>query len=382
MKDKKKKKVAFYIDTFNRGGTEKATLNLLNQLNMEKYDITLIRFFPEGEYNRYLKPGIKNKARYPLALLFRWNKKMEHRVQWWGRNFFDRIPGNLAHKLLIGNRYDIEVACGFYFPTKLISHAKKAKKISWVHMDYTIDKSTIGNFSKEEGQAFFGGMDKIVCVSHECEDKFNLKFDLPDKTTTRYNIVNSDEIIELAEKEKIQYDSDVPVAVAMGRLTWQKGFDRLLSVHKDLIEKGIRHKLLIIGEGEEYDNLSRQIQKNHLEDTAELLGYRENPYPYIKAADLFICSSRHESFSFVVAESIVLGTPVISTECTGPKELLEDGTYGMIVENSDIGLAVGLEKMLTDKNLREYMRKKACERKEFFSAKNLTEAWEDVLDYL
>lgn len=377
-----RKKIAFYIDTFNKGGTEKATLNLLNRLDTNKYDITLIRFFPEGEYNKYLRTEIKNKVRYPFGLLFKWNKKLEHRVHWWGRNFFDRISGKLAHKILIGDRYDIEVACGFYYPTKFISYSKKAKKISWVHMDYTIDKSSIGNFTKEEGQKFFGEMDKIVCVSHECEDKFNMKFDMKEKTVTRYNVVNTKEVIALSEKEKIECGNNVPVVVAMGRLTWQKGFDRLLEVHKELIDKGIHHRLLIIGEGEDYDKLSQFIKQQNLKETVELLGYKENPYPYLKAADLFVCSSRHESFSLVVAESIVLETPIISTSCTGPKELLENGKYGMIVENSVAGLSDGLEKMLTDKSFREDMKEKTRKRKAFFCEENLVQEWEDILDNL
>lgn len=381
MNSLKKKKIVFYIDALNRGGTEKATLDLINNLNYEKYDVTLIKFFPGGEYNKKVNTEVKNITRYPILNLFKWNSKLEHRVKWWGRNFFDRIPGKIAHKILIGNKYDIEIACGYYFPTKIIENSPKAKKISWVHMDYTIDKSIIGEFTKEEGQKFFGKMDKIVCVSKECEEKFNQKFDMCDKTITRYNIIDVKTIIKKAnEKLDVGFDSNCINVVSIGRLTWQKGYDRLLRVHKKLLDIGIRHKLYIIGEGEEKGKLSEYILDNDLKNSVYLLGYKENPYPYIKNADLFVCSSRHESFSLVVAESLVIGTPVISTACTGPKELLNDGEYGVITENNENDLFEGLRRVLIDEEYRKEMSYKSLDRRKFFDTKNAVERWEEILD--
>lgn len=381
MNSFKKKKIAFYIDSLNRGGTEKATVDLINNLNYDKYDVTLIKFFPGGEYNNDVRAEVKNKTIYPIISFFNWNKKLRHKVNWWGRNFFNRLPGKIRHKLLIGNQYDIEIACGYFFPTRFIEDSPKAKKISWVHMDYEIDRSDIGRFSKEEGQKFFGKMDKIVCVSKQCEEKFNQKFDMKDKTVTRYNIIDTKQILQKAEEivEK-DFKDDYPNVITIGRLTWQKGFDRLLRVHKQLIDEGIIHNLYIIGEGEEYENLLEYIKEYKLNETVLLLGYKSNPYPYIKNADIFVCSSRHESFSLVVAESLVLGTPVLSTSCAGPNELLDHGKYGMIVENGEEYLYEGLKQILTKIELRQELKQKAFERKSFFDTKNAVRRWEEILD--
>ena len=375
-----KKKIAFYIDTLNKGGTERATLDLINNLDYSKYDVTLIRFFPGGEYTKLVNKQIKNKVRYPIMLMFRWNKKLLHLCDRFGRKFFQIIPGKIAHKILIGDKYDIEVACGFYFPTKLISYSKKAKKISWVHMDYTIDKSIIGDFTKEQGQAFFGGMDRIVCVSEECEKKFNEKFEMKDKTMFLYNIIDGKNVVEKSKAFNPNFNSSDFNIVAVGRLTWQKGFDRLLEIHKQLIAKGIKHNLYIVGEGEEKEKLNNYIVENKLEKTAHLLGYKENPYPYIKNADLYICSSRHESFSLTVAESIVIGTPVLSTKCAGPTELLGDGKFGVLAENNVDDLTEKLEKIISDRKLYLQAKDMVKKRQDFFETKRSIGEWEKLLD--
>lgn len=383
MEKTKKKKIAFYIDSLNRGGTEKATVDLINHLNYDKYDVTLIKFFPGGEYNKKVRKEVKNKTVFPIIRLFGWNKQVKHRVNWWGRNFYNRLPGKIRHKILIGNKYDVEVACGYFFPTRFIEDSPKAKKISWVHMDYEIDKSDIGNFTKEEGQKFFGKMDKIVCVSKECEEKFNRKFSMRDRTTTRYNIIDTEEIVQKSfeneETEKI-FRKGRRNMIAVGRLTWQKGFDRLLKVHKKLIDDGLIHNLYIIGEGEDKEKLEQYIEENHLKETAFLLGYKTNPYPYIKNADLFICSSRHESFCLVLAESIILGTPVMSTSCTGPNELLDYGRFGLLVENNEEGIYQGLKRVLSENHVLEDLREQGDKRRDFFDTKANTEKWEELLD--
>ena len=376
-----KKKIAFYIDSLNRGGTEKATVDLINNLNLDKYDVTLIKFFPGGEYADRVKKEINTKTKYPIVKLFAWNKKIEHIVKWWGRNFFDRLPGKLSHKLLIGSSYDVEIACGYYFPTKIIESAPSAKKISWVHMDYSIDKSDIGNFSKKEGQDFFGNMDKIVCVSKECEERFNDKFDLPKLTTTRYNIIETEKILNKSDEFQVtEFDDNLINIVTIGRLTWQKGYDRLINVYNRVLKREKKCHLYIIGEGEDYEKLKQQIDSFGINQYITLLGYVKNPYPYVKRADLFVCSSRHESFSLVVAESLVLGTPVISTKCTGPNELLEYGKYGKLVDNDDEALYRGLLELVSNQAEINMYKEKAVERKDFFDTKKSVEKWEELLD--
>ena len=128
--------------------------------------------------------------------------------------------------------------------------------------------------------------------------------------------------------------------------------------------------------------LESYIIQQGLQDKVELLGFQSNPYPYIANSDLFVCSSRSEGYSLVIAESLVLGIPVLSTYCSGPNELLEDGKYGMLVTNSEDGayLYEGLKLLMTDEE--QLMRTKRCaaERGSHFSLVKIMSEIENLFD--
>ncbi len=160
----------------------------------------------------------------------------------------------------------------------------------------------------------------------------------------------------------------------------QKAFARLITVCAGLRGEGLKFKLNIIGEGPEEDIIKEKISELDMKDNVQLLGFKENPYPYIKEADLFVCASIHESYCLVVAESLVVGTPVVSTMCTGPIELLDNGRYGLLVENSENGLCAGIREMVnTPEKLSEY-KNKTKDRREFFSIEESMKAWEEIFE--
>lgn len=373
MRKNRKIKVAFYTDAFNRGGTEKAILDLVNSLDYSKFDVSLIQFFPGGEYRKQLNKQIHKKCKLLLK------EETSFRISWWMRNLFNRMPMDWAHKFLIGNKYDVEVACGYGYPTKLISNSKKAKKIAWIHMDVEIDKNPVARMTKEEGQEYFKNIDKIICVSKDCERKFNNKFDMPDKTRVCYNVVLQDQIIEKSNEKHVDLKENSFNIIAVGRLTWQKAFDILLRVHKRLIDEGLNNNVYIFGEGEDRKALEDYINENKLDDTAHLMGYCSNVYPYMKAGDMYVCSSRHESFSLTVAESICVGTPVLSTKCTGPIELLDGGKYGVLVENNEEALYQGLRELIKSPIKLEELRELSIQRRPFFNKNKMTQEWENEL---
>ena len=128
----------------------------------------------------------------------------------------------------------------------------------------------------------------------------------------------------------------------------------------------MKYELWIIGVGAEEESLREYILKNNLSNV-KLLGYKSNPYKYIKASDLFVCSSRAEGFSTVVSEAIVLEKPIIATKCSGMKELLgENEEYGIVCENSTNALYASIKKILEEKNEYDLLKEKIKERKEIF----------------
>ena len=155
----------------------------------------------------------------------------------------------------------------------------------------------------------------------------------------------------------------------MGRLVEAKGYDRLLNIHKRLIDEGIIYELIIVGGGLEYDKYRKFILDNELEETVYLLVNRTNPYKYINKSDLFDCSSRWEGFSTVISEAVILKKPVLTTRVSGVSELFLDNEYGLIVDNDEEGLYQGLKLLITNKELLNHYKEKIIERSKFFDTK-------------
>lgn len=357
-----KKRLLFYLDSLDKGGLDKVVMDVVNHMDFKKYDITVMTRFPGGYYSSLLN----NKIKYITNTYI--NERNHKYYNHFIRVLCDKMPRRLVYRLFVHNKYDIEIACGDAWAAYLIggSTNQKSKKILWEHMDVTLDESTATHYSEKKVKDFFGPFDKIVGVSKDCEKKFVEKYGFEEKTTFIYNPIDV-ESIEKKSNEHVEdlYEKGFNI-LTIGRLMPQKAYLRLIDVVKNLYDKGVSFNLNIIGEGPQKDIIIKKIEEYNIGDRVKLLGFKSNPYPYIKNADLVVCSSIHESYCLVVAESLVLGTPVLSTKCTGPIELLNDGKYGMLVENSHEGLESGIEKMIVDKELLKYYRRMALERKTFF----------------
>lgn len=352
-------KILFFIESLTGGGAEKVLKSLVNALDFGKFEITVATLFKEDVKDE-LKSGIKYKycykSRSPLT------------------NALMRLEAaaGLTYSLHLKGDYDIEVAyleCG---ATKIMAGStnKKAAKVAWVHCDLSKKADDFEAFVKST-KKYYEKYDRVVCVSEDVKASFTSAYGEAVPVVTLYNCYNDSEIIEKSkEPVKLSGASDLPLLVAVGRLTSQKGFDRLLKAHKRLISEGVFHKLLILGEGEDKKELEDYVNNNDLCDTVSLLGFKENPYPYIKAATAFVCSSRYEGFSTTVAESLILGTPVVTTDCTGMREILGDSEYGLITENSEDGIFEGIKKMLTEKDVYLKYKEKSALRGEEFKEKN------------
>lgn len=367
------KKVLFYIDTLGKGGLDKVVLDVVNNMDFEKYDVTVMRRFPGGYYSNFLDKHIHKKANMPFVETC--SETYNHIVRVLG----DRLPRKLLHKLFIGNKYDIEIACGDGFAARIIggSTNKKSKKILWEHMDVTLDESTATHFSSKKVKWFFDPFNTIVAVSKDCKKKFIEKYGYEDKITYIYNPINVEEIEKKScEFEPMEMDDNSFNILSVGRLMPQKAFVRLIQAFKKINNREC--KLFIIGEGPEENKIIKKIKECGLEDRVSLLGYKENPYPYIKKADIFVCGSIHESYCLVVAESIVLERPIISTECAGPIELLDRGEYGMVVKNDENSLIEGLNLMIKDEVRRKKYTEACKKRKKMFSVLQSIKEWEKI----
>ena len=159
-------------------------------------------------------------------------------------------------------------------------------------------------------------------------------------------------------KEKIKLDnSNSIILISVGRLTNAKGYDMAIESCKKLVEKGYDIRWNIIGDGEERTNLEQRIKKNNLEDRFILLGIKENPYPYVRNADIYVQTSRFEGKSIAIDEAKILNKPILITNFSTAKDQISNGEDGLIVDMNVDSIVKGLEKLINDTDLRNKLTK-------------------------
>lgn len=362
-----KTKILFYIDTLNGGGAEKVLRTLVNSMDQTKFDITVQTTFQESAKD-FLCDGITYKYCY----------KKRNAVT----NMLFRIEAalGLVYPLHIKDDYDIEVAyleCG---STKILSGStnKKAKKLAWVHCDLRKITDDPKGFAGKT-KSWYEKFDKVICVSKNVREGFTELFGNIPESVVIYNTIDDKEIIEKSsaplphgiEKEKL-------TLLMVGRLMPQKNYPRLLKTAKTLLDEGFDFQLWVLGEGEDRPKLENYIRDNNLTENIKLLGFQNNPYPFIKNADLLVCSSNYEGFSTFVTEGLILGKTVVTTDCSGMDELLGENEYGIITENNDEAFVDGLRKMLNDAEILNSYTENAKIRGQRFSKEMLTEQTQNL----
>ncbi len=369
----KKKKILFFHFDLQGGGAEKVLVNLLNHLNPEKYDITLQTIFGAG-------PNVNS---LPSHIRFKYLFKKEFR----GMNALMKLLSPKAlHKLLVKERYDVEIGYMENSPTRIISGCEmpNTKKIAWVHVEIENPKQFIcGYRNRDEALACYRKFDKICFVAQTALQSFEEHF--PELTVPKsviYNI-NDYNLIQRMSKQQIplSLNSRVINLCSVGRLVSQKRFDRLINVVSRAKSDGYKLNLYILGEGNERDALERQICSLGLTDEVKLVGYDINPYRYVAKMDLFVCSSIKEGYSTAVTEAVSLGVPVLTTKCSGMSEILKGGEFGLIVENNEESLYQGLKKLLDNLDQLQLYRSRI---KEFgdYSTESLVRKYEELIDGL
>lgn len=373
--DIKKLKVLFLIPNLAYGGAEKVLVNLVNNLNKNKFDITVQTLFDVGVNRQYL-----NKDVHYIGGFKRMPRGNSHIMKLFS-------PQKL-YSYLIKDKYDIIVSYLEGPTARIVSGCTNpdTKLVSWIHIEQHNGKVASGSFKNyNEALKCYSRFDKTICVSKSVKEDFQSIFDLKKPVDVLYNTNESDLIVKKA-KDKIvdvTFDKDVYNLVSVAKIVPSKGYDRLMKIHKKLLDDGIKNHIYILGIGEEQEKYEKYLKDNHLEDTFTFLGFRDNPYKYVKNADLYVCSSRREGFSTAVTEALIVGTPVVSTNCSGAYELLGDNNeYGIVTENDEDALYDGIKKILTEKGLLEHYAKQAKVRGQRFSTEKTVKAVEDMLNNL
>lgn len=362
-------KILFMIHDLGPGGAEKVLVNLVNNLDKTKFDVTVISLFGGGVNENNLDKGVHYYSIFKRMI--RGNSKI--------MKFFS--PKTL-HKFCIKDNYDIEVSYLEGSSARIISGCKNpnTKLISWIHVEQHTKKVAAQSFrTYKESLDCYNKFDRIISVSESVKEDFESLYDLKVISDVLYNTNETDNILTLKD-EKVEdgiFNENEIKLCGVGKIMPIKGFDKLARIHKKLIEEGFPIHTYILGEGEDKKKIEKYILDNKLERTFTFLGYQKNPYKYVSKCDLFICASTSEGFSTAATEALIVGTPVITTPVAGMVEMLgKKNEYGIISEMSEESLYHCIKKVISDSNLLNHYKTKALERGKDFSKQKTVDAVE------
>ncbi len=369
------KKILFFIPNLSHGGAEKVLVNLVNNLDTSVFDITVQVLFPNGVNEQFLNENIRLRRCFKKT--FRGNS-----------HIFKIFSPQFLFKKFIKEHYDIIVSYLEGPTARIVSGCadKDTKLVSWIHCRMENERAaSVGFRNFQEAKRCYNRFDYTACVSKWVKDYFTKTFDFKRSIGVLYNTIETEEIIEKSMEniDDINFSDDYFNICSVGKITQVKGFDRLVRIHKKLINNGVKNHIYIFGVGEDQTKLESYLSENDLQDTFTFMGYKTNPYKYVRNCDLYVCSSLSEGFSTSVTESLIVGTPVVTTLCSGMQEILgENNEYGIVTENNEEALYEGIKRILTEEDLLDYYSEQAKERGKFFDKGNTTRAVEELLQNL
>lgn len=349
-----KKKILIRIGSLRHGGAEKVLINFLKNLPEDKYDVDLLINLYTGMYIQEVPSWVK--LHYLLkGEMITTNRPHEIPVKAFRvlyQKMFLLFPSLLYRFILKNKKYDVEIAAIHGMYRELLSSPQKdSKKIIWIQNDIF----NLKEYTPEIIKQFFR-FDKILVISNKLKEEMQklAKTDKEKQSVIKiFNPIDKEDTIRKADIPINDYpfSKNLPTFITIGTVYPQKGYDRLLDVHKKLLKEGLQHQIIIIGDGFDFENIQTKLNQLELQETVKMLGFRSNPYPYLKESDFYVMSSRHEGFPTIIAEALILNKPVVSTDVSGIKDLLQDGKLGIITSNSEDGIYEGMKKFLTDKEL-------------------------------
>lgn len=343
------------------GGAEKSLLGLLNAIDSKIYQVDLflmrhegsllddipenINLLPELPAYTVLARPLKNviKERHFILAFARIVGKIKAKSYEKKRNITDGGVGlEYSHKYTapfmpkIQSKKIYDMAISFLTPHYFVDQKVRAKKkIAWIHTDYSKVQINV-----ESELKMWKKYDKIVSISDAVTESFLRVFpDLKNKIVVIENILPEQLIYKQMDEFDVSKEmfSDGVKLLSIGRYCYAKNFDNIPNICARMLEKGINITWYIIGFGGDEELIKEKIREEKMENHVILLGKKQNPYPYVKACDIYVQPSRYEGKSVAVREAQLIKKPVIITDYSTAKSQLENEIDGLIVpmENKD-----------------------------------------------
>lgn len=371
----KKIKVVFIQDKLVCGGAEQALFDLVRLMDKEKFDVTVLVQKPGGAWDKkFLDAGIRVIYDYscrkstwnPVAKMQNISKKLRTEAAYrnGGEGLLDVCFPEGADIIVSYSVWD-HIRSGF---------GKNARSVKYLHGNMQTNAQFRELILRD--RELLPRYHRIVAVSEKSREAFLAETGITKGVEAHFNPLDSDNVRRLA-REPVELPEDLPVICAVGRLAAEKGFERLIVIHKRLVEQGIAHRLVIVGDGEDRDYIRRTVNAMDARDSVILAGYQSNPYPYMHKSRFVVCSSFTEGLPVIAMEALCLGIPVVAS-VPSVGEIFGDENCGLITENDNRSLMEGIRNMLTDEGLYREIKAGAERRSAFFDGKRMVSEVEDM----
>ena len=345
------KKILLGINSLHIGGIQTALINLLQNLDYTKYDVTVQLFHYEEEYRGFLPPEVKiRKASFPLGIA---NNTMKEAKKKGTAIYVLRAAMAVICKIIGANRFYSLLFRGIHDDTfydeaisftnngniktlyfgmnqYILNCVEARKKSTWLHVDFEGMKLN-DSYNISEYRRF----DRVITVSEAAKDIF-LKYvpEMSAKTHVVYNVINPEKLKEQGNDRVIGFETfaqDRLKIVTICRLDENKNVTACLEVAQRLKDRKIPFQWIIVGDGTERNTLAERASEKRLDENVTFVGYQRNPYPYIMDADIAVSTSISESYGMSIAESIALHVPAIAFYYPALQEVIKNGENGFII---------------------------------------------------
>lgn len=345
-------RILFVGQNLNSGGIQRSLVNLLNRLS-ESYEIDLV-IFAGGDFEKFLNKNIKiikgnkilNLMSTPFKNIINNRKIFDILI----RSFLmilvrilgsERLYSMVFKKIKLDKNYDMAVSYFNDVPNNYFNRGTNqfvinnvvAKKIAWIHTDPILAK-----FDIDSCKNTYRNFDEIVCVSNACKKNFiSMIPEFKKKVKVVYNFFDIEEIKFMAsENVNYKWDKSKINIVTVARIdNKSKRIDKIVEIVKLLRKEKIdKFKWVVIGDGPDYNEITKKCEEYGLNNFIELIGNKSNPYPYIKNSDLFVLTSDYEGFPMVVSEALILGIPILTTDYAAVDEQVENNLNAIVVNKN------------------------------------------------
>ena len=377
-----RKKLLIHNGNISIGGQEKMLMEFLNILDSKKYEVLLLIEENNGERNDYLD-------RIPkwVDCKFLTTEEFMNKIEKYqgSKNFLGKLY--YSHLLKLKKKISLkELKKYLNFSDIIIDYdmgllrnlhkinLQNKKIIGWSHA------GSGELLRKKQKRENVNKYDCIVTINETMKEGY-LKNYNNKEVVKIYNFLDFD-LINKKSEEKMEEDYGKYI-ISIGSLTKNKNHELLINAFKILKDKyKVSEKLLIVGEGKERENLEKQIRELNLGNDILLLGQKENPYKYIKNSELYVLSSKNESFSLTLVEAMFLKKLVISVKSNGPIEILENNKYGVLIENDADEIAEKINYYLRNEDERKKYEELGYERTKNFGKEKGKQIIEEFIDRL